>query len=428
MTLPSFPYKGDQIPNSPFNSAPVPATFDRLFGSLVANDQLDPNPSEQGGANWVRPSDWLEMPQIYPTEQKFVGLFAIYNVPINPVALHFEGDYSVDWGDGSTEDVSSGFSQHVYQWADVPSSTTTTKGYRQVLVTVTPQSGSDLTYMDLTARHDYVNSSYENSSPWLDLAISMPQANTGQSLYFSDYPNYLVDTQRVNIVHAGDMDDFYDLFYGLFSLGSVTIQNSPNAEDFGYLFDYCYNLTSVELMDTSTVQYCYDMFYSCHRLQNAPMFDTSSVTDMGYMFQDCYSLTNVPLYDTTSVQDIHNMFDYCYALKTVPLLDTSNLAYLGEMFYYCYSLVKVPELDLSSTTNTGAMFNNCSNLQIAALQGTATYIDYSNCLLSRESIIDIFNGLAAASEDIDLYNNYGANELNLEDIEIATDKGWTVNF
>jgi len=50
MSLPNKPYIGDQTPNQPFSSPEVPATFDRLFGALVPNIQLDPEPGGSGSA------------------------------------------------------------------------------------------------------------------------------------------------------------------------------------------------------------------------------------------------------------------------------------------------------------------------------------------------------------------------------------------
>jgi hypothetical protein len=61
---------------------------------------------------WVRPSDWLEMPAMNEGDQKFAGLYAIFKgasgftgakADSNFVALNMEGNYIVDWGNGVTQ-------------------------------------------------------------------------------------------------------------------------------------------------------------------------------------------------------------------------------------------------------------------------------------------------------------------------------------
>lgn len=72
-------------------------------------------------------------------------------------------------------------------------------------------------------------------------------------------------------------------------------------------------------------------------------------------------------------------------------------------------------------------FSGCSSLQEAPLQGVSENISFQGCLLSRDAIVDIFNGLATVVEKtINVSGNYGAAELTTADIEIATNKGWTV--
>ena len=412
-----------------------------------------------GGGGWQRPSDWLAVPTVLETEEKFVGLFAVYDLPENFIALYFEGDYTVDWGDGTVQDFNSEvIAQHSYAWSDIPSSTLTSKGYRQVLVTVTPQSGQNLTIMDLTARHDNINTNnnYTNT-PWLDLAVSMPNADSGGSLRFCGYTygvnsnGYLFDVQRINIIHAGGMTDFTECFYDFTSLGSVTIQNCPSADNFYYLFDYCVSLTSVSLPDTSSVTDMSSMFGYCTSLTSVSLSDTSSVTDMSYMFYNCYALTSVSLPDTSSVTDMSSMFGYCYVLTSVSLSDTSSVTDMSSMFYNCYALTSVSLSDTSSVTDMSSMFGYCTSLtsvslpdtssvtsmsymfpgcyalQEATMPGTATDISYADCLLGRQAIVDIFNGLGTVSgQTINISNNYGVADLISADYDIATEKGWTI--
>ena len=66
-------------------------------------------PYDQAYNTWTyqRPSDWLELPTVESTEETFVGLFPVFDVIGNFIAVQFEGDYTVDWGDGTVEDFAS---------------------------------------------------------------------------------------------------------------------------------------------------------------------------------------------------------------------------------------------------------------------------------------------------------------------------------
>ena len=481
MTLPNPPQVSQAIPNQPFYSPETPATFDLLSGVLTPNIQLVPNPDENGGNGWVRPADWLAMPDISPTEEKFVGLFAVYDLPENFVAVYFEGDYTVDWGDGFIENFNSGeTAQHSFQWGETQASTLTSSGYRQVLVSVTPQQGGHLTVLDLSASHsDIIGYAFDNSPAWLELAVSMPYAESGVSIIFNGYmagiqERYLAITQRVNLINSGGMTDLGYMLYDFGDLRSVSILNAPNAESTEGLFDYCYNLLEVTLPsfpNVTSTRYMFDlcrsleevpeidtpnsedmvgMFYQCNSLKKISGLNTSSATIMGSMFFGCSSLTKVPEIDTSNVYLMDDMFLGCMSLQKAPEMDTSNVTNMDGMFSGCVSLPsipqyetsavtsmygifqgsfisKIPALDLSNVVSLNAAFNN-RNLQVCSAVGTSVNVSYNQCVLGRQAIVEIFTNLASAPATIDVRNNYGAAELTPQDRAIAVNKGWTVLY
>ena len=54
---------------------------------------------------WVRPADWLTMPTITSSEQKIALLMPVYPQGSNFLAFTIAGAYTVNWGDGVTENV-----------------------------------------------------------------------------------------------------------------------------------------------------------------------------------------------------------------------------------------------------------------------------------------------------------------------------------
>ena len=99
---------------------------------------------------WQRPTDWLPMPtNITETDQIFVGLHAVIENSDNYCAFSFTtsaGQYRVDWGDGNVTLYNSGtIAQYQYNYASVSNSTLSSRGYKQVIIKVTPVSGNLLT-------------------------------------------------------------------------------------------------------------------------------------------------------------------------------------------------------------------------------------------------------------------------------------------
>jgi hypothetical protein len=67
---------------------------------------------------WTRDPAWLSLPTVGDTEQKFVGLIAVFE-QANFTAFTASAAYTVDWGDGVVEDVASGGTAlHEYDFAD----------------------------------------------------------------------------------------------------------------------------------------------------------------------------------------------------------------------------------------------------------------------------------------------------------------------
>lgn len=336
---------------------------------------------------WMRPIDWLPMPSVINTDQIFVGLLAIYNHSSNFIALLAQGNYTVDWGDGVIENFSSNTqAQHIYDYSTISNTTESVKGYRQVIVTVTPQAGQTLTTINLQRKHTQSPLGMYNS-PWLDIIIS------GGSISNIRIGASTANTQVVRMT----------------SLERCQILSNSPTISLSFLFQYCYSLQSVSLLQTSLISAWDICFAYCYSLKTLPLFDTSSATTFFATFFDCYSLESLPLFNTASVLNFNNMVNNCVSLQRMPPLNTS------------------------SGTSFTSMISACPSLSSAAFVGTSKApISYAGCRLSRQAIVDIFNGLGTAigstvgNRTINVSNNWGSASLTAGDIAIATAKNWTV--
>ena len=388
--------------------------------SGLLNRSIDANVA----SNWVRPTDWLALPTVLETDQKFVGLHAVYP-DANFVALTAAGDYTVDWGDGTVENFSANaVAQHEYNYStfDTGNTTLTSRGYKQVIVVVTPQAGQNLTFLNLHQRHSSLSVQY--SSGFLDIALAsefLTDLRIGVATLGSTTQNIrFADLEQVNIVRS-DLRTLETLFYLCVSLQSIVdiATSTKTASTLNVTFTDAGDLvtatghnlrngdTVIVSSLTSTTGIAVDNRYfvisaSTDTFQLSATYGGSPValttdgsgtfvagTSMSGMFGSCYSLASVPLFNTASVTNMSSMFNGCYILTSVPLFNTASVTNMSSMFITCYSLASVPLFNTTSVTNMSNMFNNCSSLASVPLFNTASVTNMSNMFNACRSLITI---------------------------------------
>ena len=332
---------------------------------------------------WQRPTDWLPMPtNITSTDQIFVGLHAVIENSDNYCAFSFTtsaGQYRVDWGDGNITLHNSGtIAQYQYNYASVSNSTLSSRGYKQVIIKVTPVSGNLLT---CNFQQRFVTTPVQNqaySSGFLECILSMPN--------------------------------------GGITFGGFTIRHS-----------YC---EKVDIKTIGNATSMINMFNGCTSLQSVPLFNTSNVTSMTNMFYNCLSLKSVPLFNTTNVTNMQNMFYGCYSLQSVPLFNTINVTNMSLMFYNCQSLNFIPAFITTAVTTDFTTFSNDCNSLNRILMGFNRTVALKNCQLSKDALVEIFTNLtnrtATTSANIDITGNWGSSALTSADRAIATNKNFTI--
>jgi surface protein len=342
---------------------------------------------------WTRPADWITLTAPSSNEHKFVGLLGISNDNSNYVSLLAQGNYTVDWGDGSaTENITSNTkASHQYTYSSI-SSTVTSDGFKQVIVTVTPQAGQNLTMIDLQQTFTRTSLNTSAQIPWLDIAIAGTNLTTIK-LTGSISPTFNMGyLQRVNIV-SSNLTSYASLFAFCVRLKNFTVNSNSTITNTSSMFKACHSLESVPLFNTASVTNMANMFESCNALESVPLFNTQSVTEMSSMFDDCFVLESVPLFNTQSVTNMSSMFGNCLSLRSVPLFTISSVTSMGSMFNGCIALKSVPLFNTSSVTNMTAMFYGCSVLESVPLFNTQSVTNmtsmFSGC--SALKSVPLFN-------------------------------------
>lgn len=399
---------------------------------------------------YIRPADWLPLPTVSIGDQKAVGLFAVYDAPHNFLALIAEGAYQVDWGDGSAvEEVATGVqAEHDYSYAAISASTLCSRGYKQVVVTITPQTGADLTKLYLSTLHASGPTWY--GTPWLDIKVAGEEL-----LVFGVFDTVAWETEpqlleQFEFVGTNKITDFSYMFEDCYSLTKVVSLYAELATTMEEAFGYCAELRELSIQTSSACLSFAGMFYLCTGLREVPLFDTSGATDFHRMFYGCPSIREIPLFDTalgtsfvdmfytdsrlgdvplldlSAAEDCTRMFYGCYGLHAVPAFNLSSLLNATTMFQWC-DILEVPYIDIASITDATLMFDKCRYLMQGALLNTSVNISYASCFMDHDALVAVFTGLATVvGKTITITGNPGVADLIAADRLIATNKGWTI--
>lgn len=186
-----------------------------------------------------------------------------------------------------------------------------------------------------------------------------------------------------------------------------------------------------------------------------PNYDFSYVADFSRMFAGCNRLTYLPRINATNSTTTSRMFYGCHTLNNIGYMNTSNVLDMKYMFYGCSSLTTIPELDAvlvkqrDGNGGTSMMFSSTSLLQnFGGLKNLHCDLDVRYCnQLTHSSLLNIINGLydwttnpdgvyKSDYYDVMFPGTWIAPQLNLggtnlaklsvDEIAIATNKGWTV--
>lgn len=310
----------------------IPDQWTQSFYNSIYNDAV--------ANNWTRPTDWLAMPTITETDQQVNGLVAVYSFDTNWISFSATGAYTVDWGDGSaTEDFASGaVATHNYVWTDIDPLTETTDGFRQVIVTITPQAGQTLSNVNFNQLVSGLN--INHTYAWLDIQVAMNGAGT------------------INLGQSNPRPKMLRKFRWL---------GTNSQTDFVNFFAYCYSLRIAELSTVGATNMA-QMFQYCESLTVAPQLDTSSVSNAASMFTQCRNLITTPQYDFSSVISGNSLFSSCTSLLTTPSFTFNNSFTMTSNFNFCTALLLIGDLYFNSTSSTKVLsqadvFSGCTNLR-----------------------------------------------------------------
>lgn len=334
-------------------------------------------PANYTELSWTRPGDWLTLPSITAGDTRLVGLFAVYNVGTNSVAIKCTGAYTVDWGDGTTTNYATNVTaQHTYTFSSISSGTVTSEGFRQVIIQVYPQSGQTLTDITLNVRTNEQNGFTAHTSQWLDLHIASATL-TSVRLGSSASPGSTTSDTRMHALrklklNCSALTNMAYLCFTMYGLRVAEITPATGVTSMSNMFNGCTSLISVTLGSGTftSLTTTASMFIDCYSLRTVELFDTQNVTNMSYMFSGCGSLQTVPVFNTGNVTNMSRMFDACRGMVAAPAFNMVKVTDASYMFYLNSNMITVTLTPCTALIDATYMFYGCYSLQKAELLGT----------------------------------------------------------
>jgi surface protein len=285
-----------------------------------------------------------------------------------PITFPTGGTARVDWGDGTTEDITS----------DDPSHTYATAGNKAIIIS----GGGEFSFVRTGDKDKLISiqqfgvfhlatGAFNSCSNLVSTAGHWTCPADMASMFYSCTSLTVVDATAWDTSAVTDMHKAFSRCSSLVTL-DFSSWNTPVLKTMANMFDGCSSITTLDLshLDVSAVTSMTAMFQSCGKLTTVDLSSwvTSSVKNMSAMFFSCGALTTIDVthFDTAAVTDMHNMFLSCKILTVLDVthFDTAAVKNMSGMFSGCAKLVA---LDITSfrtpqVTDMDLMFNKCTKL------------------------------------------------------------------
>ena len=377
---------------------------------------------------WKRNPSWPALPTVLITDQKFVGLYAVWPDNANFCSFTATAAYTVNWGDGSApQNFTSGsaaYYSYSYSTAGLANTdapvTFTDAGDLVTRNNHGYQNGDVVSFFNIVSttgltagQYYYVISATTNT-----FQVSLTQGGSAVALTNNGsgtllpYKLAIVTItpqagQNLTVLNLTQGHNQSGLAQGYSSRWLDMTVSMPNGSTTSLTIGASSgsvpkhrNLEQINILTMGAKNNLNNMFQDCFSLQSLNLFDTSLVTTMNTMFGNCYALKTIPAFNTSNVTNMSNVFNGCASIKTVPLFNTSNATSTSGMFSGCRSLTSVPLLDTSKVTNMSSMFQSSTMLQSVPLFNTIAATDMNN----------MFNGCLSL-KSVPLFNTSNATAM-----------------
>ena len=388
---------------------------------------------------WIRPSDWLPIDNLVSVgEHKFVGLMAVF--PDKPSYWTFSmGQAYTVRIDGVATNYNSGVaSTGSINFASVNSATTTSEGFRQVIIEVYPQVAPATTAFSITSTRAAAPTVFIPN--WIDIRLSMPNISSmfmnggtrfaqlrrwtwvgtvpaiSRALAFNS--PYLQEVNE-NFSTASALNNLFSQSRLPTIIGDIT--NNVTANMSSMINGWCNS--SIGNISSTSAKNCISLIlFSPNTLTlgnlNLPAATTFSLSSM--LSLKTIGTVNVPLVSNlTSAFSLGNLETIGNITTGPALTNISNIINGNRLLKRFYLS------NCTNVTTTTTAFAGCFSLQELYLGGLTRGFTVPSCQMDDAAFAALFNslGIAAGAQTIVITGNI---TLSAPTLAIATGKGFTV--
>ena len=381
---------------------------------------------------WVRNPDWLPLPVLSPSDNRFVGLFLVFENEYNQLTVTATNNAAnIDWGDGSSITSDGTTQTKVYDYSAISGAVKQYydgRNYKQVIV--------DITRLDtLTALVISSNSlsalNNNGTINFVDITASLPETTTfvwgttnSRNLRICERFVLLntIDTTYVSAFFSMPLIQYIEIPFSHLTINTgVSSMFQRTGLSLKFFNNQNFDIVSpvlTSMFNTSWIRKVGNITCSGVGGLTSNVFQNSTIEQVG----------NITLPNTTNTT---NFFYQAFNLNSIGIIDAPNVQAIGSMFTGCYSLREIVFTDCSNvitvTTGSQGTFNLCYSLSKLIMPGMTIGFHITGCNLTAQALNDLFNSLGTASgaQEIIVTGNPGASTC---DTSIATAKGFSVTI
>jgi hypothetical protein len=316
---------------------------------------------------WVRNPDWLPLDDVQVGDNKFSGLWAVYeDVPSTHWFNYSIGGAQpsvVNYGDGNTQTASNLTAyQYQYNYSTLPGPILNDPklgNYKMVVVNI---QMSNVT-TGLLISNNGTNGYATKTTGWLDIIFD---CNSLTTLTLNTRSSDLL--QRLRILN-NNITNLNAVFSGLLSLQVFDWDYSDN------------NVSTFQSMFTTSINDLRDG-------NNQPISLINNTTsNFTTTFNINVALTKIGDIQSTSANNVGSTFIGCYSLEEINSFIVPNATTVTSTFDNCINLKEIKDINISGAIQASTIFQNCN---VLTKIGTNNTLYLPNCINLTNSFFNCY--------------------------------------
>ena len=335
-----------------------------------------------------------------------------------PLHMDYAYDFTINWGDGTTEVITKNFPEEVAKYNEIL--------YKDAPDEFTELLNQELTlYFAVTTLEDAVAYLREmtkaiiaidlkNVDPKATFSLNVRAMKFGEILKSiailtkSDF-TYVKNDHVILFTSRKNPEDSLSPTHTYAKAGTYTVEITENKtggfpaiffncsgdchklmsitqwgdgtwKSMTGAFANCQNLTITapdsEAALTGSVADFSLAWSNCSGLTSFPLLNTAAGTNFSYAWSNCSGLTSFPLLNTAAGTNFSYAWSNCSGLTSFPLLNTAAGTNFQDAWYYCSGLASFPLLNTAAGKNFGFAWSHCSGLTSFPLLDTSAGTEF----------------------------------------------------